>query len=110
MEFHILHYIFLRLSPLVEPPYIVNKLSWTQNVWPDHLPEGCIYSKPNVNKYCLIGVRDSYTDFHIDFGGTSVWYHVLRVNTYLLDICFIVEDKCQSDTNLTFFRAKRFSI
>ena len=19
----------------------------------------------------------SYTDFHIDFGGTSVWYHVL---------------------------------
>ena len=19
--------------------------------------------------------RDSYTDFHIDFGGTSVWYH-----------------------------------
>lgn len=20
----------------------------------------------------------SYTDFHIDFGGTSVWYHILR--------------------------------
>ncbi|KAH8068289.1 hypothetical protein JL721_6865 [Aureococcus anophagefferens] len=22
--------------------------------------------------------RGSYTDFHVDFGGTSVWYHVLR--------------------------------
>ena len=21
--------------------------------------------------------KDSYTDFHIDFGGTSVWYHVM---------------------------------
>lgn len=25
-----------------------------------------------------MSVKDSYTDFHIDFGGTSVWYHVLR--------------------------------
>ena len=24
------------------------------------------------------GVKSSYKDFHIDFGGTSVWYHVLR--------------------------------
>ena len=24
--------------------------------------------------------QDSYTDFHIDFGGTSVWYHVLWVS------------------------------
>ncbi|GAB6022990.1 Lysine-specific demethylase 7A, variant 2 [Chamberlinius hualienensis] len=67
-----------RLSPLVEAPYIVNKLSWIQNIWPDKLPENCVFSKPFVQKYCLVGVRDSYTDFHIDFGGTSVWYHVLR--------------------------------
>ncbi|CAK9295354.1 unnamed protein product [Gordionus sp. m RMFG-2023] len=33
---------------------------------------------PCVEKYCLMSVRDSYTDFHIDFGGSSVWYHVLR--------------------------------
>lgn len=25
-----------------------------------------------------MSVKDSYTDFHIDFGGTSVWYHILR--------------------------------
>lgn len=31
-----------------------------------------------VQKYCLIGMAGSYTDFHIDFGGTSVWYHIVR--------------------------------
>jgi hypothetical protein len=24
-----------------------------------------------------MGVKDSYTDFHIDFGGTSVFYHII---------------------------------
>merc|ERR1719495_3048494 len=33
--------------------------------------------KPQVGKYCIMSKKDSYTDFHIDFGGTSVWYHVL---------------------------------
>ena len=64
-----------RLSNLVETPKIVRKLSWVENLW----PEECIFERPNVQKYCLMSVRDSYTDFHIDFGGTSVWYHVLKV-------------------------------
>uniref|UniRef100_A0A9J7YJF3 PHD finger protein 8 n=1 Tax=Cyprinus carpio carpio TaxID=630221 RepID=A0A9J7YJF3_CYPCA len=63
-----------RLSNLVETPKIVRKLSWVENLW----PEESIFERPNVQKYCLMGVKDSYTDFHIDFGGTSVWYHVLR--------------------------------
>lgn len=25
-----------------------------------------------------MSVEGCYTDFHIDFGGTSVWYHILR--------------------------------
>ena len=25
-----------------------------------------------------MSVAGCYTDFHLDFGGTSVWYHVLR--------------------------------
>lgn len=29
-------------------------------------------------RYCLMSVQDCFTDFHIDFGGTSVWYHILR--------------------------------
>ncbi|EDL07486.1 PHD finger protein 8, isoform CRA_b [Mus musculus] len=63
-----------RLSNLVETPRIVRKLSWVENLW----PEECVFERPNVQKYCLMSVRDSYTDFHIDFGGTSVWYHVLK--------------------------------
>ncbi|KAM9325164.1 histone lysine demethylase PHF8 [Gastrophryne carolinensis] len=63
-----------RLSNLVETPKIVRKLSWVENLW----PEQSVFERPNVQKYCLMGVKDSYTDFHIDFGGTSVWYHVLK--------------------------------
>ena len=33
---------------------------------------------PKVQKYCLMSVRGCYTDFHVDFGGTSVWYHILK--------------------------------
>ncbi|XP_067129038.1 histone lysine demethylase PHF8-like isoform X2 [Centruroides vittatus] len=67
-----------RLSELVKPPTIVQKLSWVENFWPEMLPAGCPYIRPQVMKYCLMGVQDSFTDFHIDFGGSSVWYHVLR--------------------------------
>lgn len=31
---------------------------------------------PRVSKYCLMSAGGSYTDFHVDFGGTAVWYHV----------------------------------
>ncbi|XP_067907224.1 lysine-specific demethylase 7B-like isoform X2 [Heterodontus francisci] len=62
-----------KMSDLVEVPNIVQKLSWVENYW----PEDSFFPKPCVQKYCLMGMKDSYTDFHIDFGGTSVWYHVL---------------------------------
>lgn len=29
-------------------------------------------------RYCLMSVKGCYTDFHVDFGGTSVWYHIHR--------------------------------
>ncbi|XP_041072133.1 lysine-specific demethylase 7A isoform X3 [Carcharodon carcharias] len=62
-----------KMSDLVEVPDVVQKLSWVENYW----PEDSFFPKPCVQKYCLMGMEDSYTDFHIDFGGTSVWYHVL---------------------------------
>lgn len=65
---------------MVTPPIIVIQLSWVSNLWPDKLPDDCVYTRPEVQKYCLMGVKDSFTDFHIDFGGTSVWYHVLWVS------------------------------
>lgn len=64
-----------RMSELVKVPDVAQKMSWVENYWPDD----SFFPKPFVQKYCLMGVKDSYTDFHIDFGGTSVWYHVLWV-------------------------------
>ncbi|XP_075689977.1 lysine-specific demethylase PHF2 isoform X4 [Rhinoderma darwinii] len=63
-----------RMSSFVESPEIVKKLSWVENQWPDD----ALLAKPSVTKYCLICVKDSYTDFHIDSGGASAWYHVLK--------------------------------
>ncbi|XP_068134359.1 lysine-specific demethylase 7A [Hyperolius riggenbachi] len=62
-----------KMAELVKVPDISKQLSWVENYWPDD----SVFTKPFVQKYCLMGVEDSYTDFHIDFGGTSVWYHVL---------------------------------
>ncbi|XP_048011045.1 lysine-specific demethylase 7A isoform X1 [Megalobrama amblycephala] len=62
-----------KMADLVEVPEIAQKMSWVENYWPDD----SFFPKPFVQKYCLMGMKNSYTDFHIDFGGTSVWYHVL---------------------------------
>uniref|UniRef100_A0A8C3NDB7 Uncharacterized protein n=1 Tax=Geospiza parvula TaxID=87175 RepID=A0A8C3NDB7_GEOPR len=63
-----------RLSNLVQTPRIVRKLSWVENLWPGESAR----ERPSVQKFCLMGAKDSYSDFHIDCGGTSAWYHVLR--------------------------------
>lgn len=34
-----------------------------------------------VQLYALLSVTDCFMDFHVDFGGSSVWYHVLRFAT-----------------------------
>lgn len=38
------------------------------------------FERPEVAKYCLLSPQSSYTDFHVDFGGSSVWYSVVRVS------------------------------
>ncbi|KAK2713075.1 lysine-specific demethylase phf2-like isoform X2 [Artemia franciscana] len=64
------------LASYVEPPFIVRKLCWATNYWPN--VGDCLKDKPQVSKYCLLSPAGAYTDFHVDFGGSSVWYHVLR--------------------------------
>lgn len=64
----------------------VRFIDWVDCVWPRHLKEAQRESTnaldemmyPKVQKYCLMSVKGCYTDFHIDFGGTSVWYHILK--------------------------------
>lgn len=60
------------LAELIARPSLVTASDWADIAWPHDAD-----AKPKVSLYCLMGVKDCYTDFHVDFGGTSVFYHVL---------------------------------
>lgn len=64
-----------RLAERIQRPALVRQLDWVNLTWPKHLVES--RESPQVQLYCLMGVANSYTDFHIDFGGSSVFYHIL---------------------------------
>ncbi len=86
------------LTLKITAPKIVCDLSWASNkVWPqsanyssdayntNNIEDGKTTNsnnnylvKPEVQKYCLISAGGSYTDFHVDFGGSSVWYHIVK--------------------------------
>ncbi|XP_028827492.1 lysine (K)-specific demethylase 2Bb isoform X2 [Denticeps clupeoides] len=81
-----LEFSHTKLENLIKRPTVVDLLDWVDNVWPPHLKKQQTESTnvisdmkyPKVQKYCLMSVKGCYTDFHIDFGGTSVWYHVFK--------------------------------
>ncbi|XP_075032494.1 lysine-specific demethylase 2A isoform X2 [Mixophyes fleayi] len=81
-----LEFSHTKLENLVQRPATVDQIDWVDNIWPRHLKDRQTESTnviqemqyPKVQKYCLMSVRGCYTDFHVDFGGTSVWYHILR--------------------------------
>ncbi|KAH9376661.1 hypothetical protein HPB48_005872 [Haemaphysalis longicornis] len=81
-----LEFSHTKLENYVESPSLVRQVDWVDVVWPRHLKESQTEGTnaiedmkyPKVQKYCLMSVKGCYTDFHIDFGGTSVWYHLLR--------------------------------
>jgi hypothetical protein len=63
---------------------VVQQLDWIETAWPS---DARTYERkgkqvkvtfPKVQYYCLSSTQGCYTDFHIDFGGSSVWYHVLQ--------------------------------
>eukprot|EP00794_Sanderia_malayensis_P014173 gene14173-15652_t len=74
------------MDRLVEPPELVRKIDWVNVMWPPELIEAQTDTTnnlddmkyPKVKKYVLMSVAGCYTDFHIDFGGTSVWYHIIK--------------------------------
>lgn len=65
-----------RLGRLIRRPQIVRDLDLQDSVWPQELVARGEY--PRVQLYCLMSVADCFTDFHIDFGGSSVFYHILK--------------------------------
>ena len=60
------------LGELISRPKAVRDSDLVDRVW-EHAQT---YPKPSVGKYVLMSVKDSFTDFHVDFGGSSVFYHV----------------------------------
>lgn len=81
-----LEFSHTKLENYVQSPKIVRQVDWVDVVWPYRLKNSQIEGTnliedmmyPKVQKYCLMSVRNCFTDFHIDFGGTSVWYHILK--------------------------------
>ena len=63
------------LASSIQSPTTVRDVDWIDTAWP--LERRARGDYPAVQRYCLSGMSGSYTDFHVDFGGTSVWYHVL---------------------------------
>lgn len=80
-----------KLNKIIKLPSIVLQLSWafsdiSRLAVKDSINSGSIqnFAEPAVHKYCLISAANSFTDFHIDFGGSSVWYHVVKVNKFII--------------------------
>lgn len=60
------------LAAKVKSPQFVRDLDWIDHAWKSEQEE-----QPQTQYYCLTSTAGCYTDFHVDFGGTSVWYHIL---------------------------------
>ncbi|XP_055063729.2 lysine (K)-specific demethylase 2Bb isoform X2 [Misgurnus anguillicaudatus] len=81
-----LEFSHTKLENLIKRPTVVDLVDWVDNMWPRHLKERQTEATnvmsemkyPKVQRYCLMSVKGCFTDFHIDFGGTSVWYHVFK--------------------------------
>ncbi|KAF8964078.1 JmjC domain-containing histone demethylation protein 1 [Flammula alnicola] len=65
------------LADMVLPPKIVRDLDWVDNFWPS-TRKGKNNAYPKVQLYCLMGLAHAWTDWHIDFAGSSVYYHILH--------------------------------
>lgn len=66
-------------QPFVEAPKLVRDLDWVSRDWPEarRSNESPDHSWPKVQRYVLMGVEGAYSDWHIDFAGSSVYYHVI---------------------------------
>ncbi|KAF2477796.1 uncharacterized protein BDR25DRAFT_275202 [Lindgomyces ingoldianus] len=63
-----------KLGRLIRRPKAVRDMDLQDDVWPEEDKANA----PKVQFYCLMSVADCYTDFHIDFGGSSVYYHIIK--------------------------------
>ncbi|KAJ6500350.1 jumonji superfamily protein [Mycena sanguinolenta] len=66
-----------KVGDMVLPPKLVRDVDWVENFWPS-TRKGKGHAYPKVQLYCLMGVASAWTDWHVDFAGSSVYYHILH--------------------------------
>ncbi|EMD34482.1 hypothetical protein CERSUDRAFT_140998 [Gelatoporia subvermispora B] len=66
-----------KLADRILPPRLVREIDWVEKFWPP-TKKGKGQSYPKVQLYCLMGVAGAWTDWHVDFAGSSVYYHLLH--------------------------------
>ncbi|KAJ7184115.1 jumonji superfamily protein [Mycena filopes] len=66
-----------KVGDMVLPPKLVREVDWVENFWPS-TRKGKGHAYPKVQLYCLMGVASAWTDWHVDFAGSSVYYHILN--------------------------------
>ncbi|KAF1319022.1 hypothetical protein FI667_g13372, partial [Globisporangium splendens] len=66
-----------KLARVVRPPTVVKEIGWVEALWP-RATKADRARMPRVQLYTLMSCAESYTDFHIDFCGSSVWYHLYQ--------------------------------
>lgn len=70
-----LEFSHTKLDNYVQSPAIVREIDWVDVVWPRQLKEAQVEGTnslddmmyPKVQKYCLMSVKNCYTDFHGNF-------------------------------------------
>ena len=109
----VLNQISLEFSPTpfakqVKSPKFVRDMDWIDSMWPRQRRMAQDY--PRVQYYCLTSTAGCYTDFHVDFGGTSVWYHILSGEKIFLlipptedNLSLYEKWLCRKDQNDVFF-------
>eukprot|EP00899_Mesostigma_viride_P003863 jgi/Mesvir1/13478/Mv16532-RA.3 len=69
-----------RVAQQITIPRFVREMDLVGRVWPKEEGGGATAlhtEAPKVQLYALMSIAGCYTDFHVDFGGSSVWYHVV---------------------------------
>ena len=66
----------------VQRPELIQNISWI-GLWPLTGRDGkttwdTVDERPSFGHYCLMGTKGSFTQWNIDLGGTTVWYHMHR--------------------------------
>ncbi|KAG0567360.1 hypothetical protein KC19_7G129300 [Ceratodon purpureus] len=96
------------LHDLVSAPSLVQDLDLVNKAWPPSQAP-----TPMVQLYALLSVSGCFMDFHIDFGGSSVWYHVLSGSKVFLLVpptkanLMAFEEWSSSDRQVSVFFADR---